>query len=185
MSDSNANASSNADADSRISTLDAENERLRALVEEQAGQIQALRALVDRFADLSQELPKKGEPHRAGPGRPTKRRDLLDLWREVHPLPKRPRGRRSNIPPALMERVLDLVAMHLVQSEKKYPLKEAVDAVIDLVWDSGNTPEERLRIRRWMTEEYKKTSFNESSTIRNAKQRWLTGVREKLKKEYG
>ena len=163
------------DARQRIDELEAENQSLIALVNEQAEQILALRGMVDKFAELANVST---EPKRRG--RPRKTKDLV--WLRDHQ-PKQ-KGRPSNIPESLMPIVLYLVAIHIAQSQKKFPIKDAVNAAFDTLWDLFEDEDRRSWLRKEMTREYAKKRIDERTKRRIAKEKWLISVRERIKKEY-
>jgi hypothetical protein len=162
------------DALQSIDELEAENQSLLALVNEQAEQILALRDMVDRFAELANVST---EPKRRG--RPRKRKDLV--W--LRDPPPKQKGRPSNIPEFLMPIVLDLVAIHIAQSQKKFPIKDAVNAAFDTLWDLFEDEDRRSWLREEMTREYAKKRIDERTKRRIAKEKWLISVRERIQKE--
>lgn len=143
------------DEQPRIEELEAENQKLRALVEEQANLIQDLKALADGFTALAgfQTIP-----------------EVKDLaWLARQPQPKR-RGRPKTIPGAISFKAYIAVGRYLQEGKS---LTKSVDAAVDYLWDLYDDPQERLSMRRLMTGEFNKKVFNETSTKRKVKIRWL------------
>lgn len=157
------------DAQQRIAELEAQNQALTALVNEQAEQILALRGLVDRFAELA-GVPAETKRR----GRPRKEKDVVKS-----PEPKK-KGRPSNIPTFLMPVVLKIL---ITYARSGFSTKKSVDAAFDDLWDLFDDPERSQWLRKEMTRKPKGKGFN-GTTIGIAKTKWLNSVRELLKNDH-
>jgi hypothetical protein len=155
------------DAQQRIEELEAENQKLIALAEEQAKLIQEMKALVEGFAALAgcQTAPE------------VKGLAWLAMQPQL-PQPKR-RGRPKTIPEAMSFKVGMTIGSYLREGKS---LTKSVYATVDCLWDLCDDPQERLSMRRLMTGEFNKKVFNEISTKRKVKIRWLRSIQRMYSK---